>query len=227
MSSKRKYVKSGKYTATAKRMRAGMKTLKQTFADRVNHSKLVQPATTQAFDLSEFMAKARKVSTVADDKAETVRKVTVQLIEVKNFQDCPRCGQVHPKLVFKPIKRPIQLADGSAPQDYWCQCPKTGSPILAALEDMPFESQKELDQREIDRIDDRIERELDAERMRRRVESVERAKRAEAYRAQWDAIMAANHARPVTNRSVIQDRMRRAMQSAQATKPHKCKCGKH
>lgn len=50
-----------------------------------------------------------------------------QQLLTKDVDPCPRCGNGHNSLVFKPLQRPFGRAN------FWCPCPDTKEPIMASV----------------------------------------------------------------------------------------------
>lgn len=54
--------------------------------------------------------------------------------ERHQIQACPRCGEPHLDVVFKPLGRPsiskLDGVEGAVRHSHWATCPTTGEPIL-------------------------------------------------------------------------------------------------
>lgn len=48
----------------------------------------------------------------------------LKTLKIKSLKACARCGGNHRNLVFKQLRRPIDL------DNFWAPCPKTREPLL-------------------------------------------------------------------------------------------------
>lgn len=63
---------------------------------------------------------------MSKDAAPAPKKGPQQLV-TKNVEPCPRCGEGHNSLVFRPMQRPFGRCN------FWTQCPDTKEPIMACV----------------------------------------------------------------------------------------------
>lgn len=51
----------------------------------------------------------------------------VKQLVCKDVKPCPRCGQEHKGLAFRPLQRPFGHAN------FWAPCPETKEPVMALV----------------------------------------------------------------------------------------------
>ncbi len=62
-----------------------------------------------------------------DAKAEAPKRKGPQQLVTKDVDPCPRCGNGHNAMVFKPLARAFGRAN------FWAMCPDNKEPILATV----------------------------------------------------------------------------------------------